>query len=1056
MNKWTVSVDLCFVVLLLAVAAVLLGFSKRDKAPLPHLGLSASEGEAFRAFYTKADSLLWNEEFDSAQIYLDELRFFYERGNDSLRWLVDALSDHINGYAWSGEEQYDSAVVYFEKAEENYRKLGRWEMAAFAQLDQALTGYFDQDLPLMESALDRASSSVKVLPFDHEFQEAVLGLKSVLYNATGDYDKAVETAQQELSLLLARGKIDSVNLAISYSNLGVFFDNRGDLDRAIDYYLASIRLNRETGEYSDAQYGNLSVTYSGKGQYEQALEYNRRHIAELQRFTREEKSPIEFRKAYLNRCGFFLRTAQYDSAEVYLFRALDLDRKLDRSDPLVYNNIGVLYRKTGQFEKAIDFNRRARDAYLQRYGFHHPRVALGWRNQAQVYDRQGKYEEAITSYHQALLSLVPTFSDSSYTAVPELEEYISPVDLLKTLRDKGDAMKAYAGQTGDRVMQQGALQTFQRAIDLVDILRREYQESSQQFWNEEIRPLVESAIDLAYTLYQREGEEAYLELAFRFAEKSKASLLAAAVQESAARNQAGIPDSLLEKEKQIKLDIAFYKERVFREKQKGQKANEDKILLWQSKILDRNRAYEALMVELESDFPVYFQLKYDEKTVGLDDIQEILPGDGALLEYFVGDDQSFAFLITPKEIKFRVLDHDIVLEDQLPAFIGQLRDRNQILEKGLSQELFQTYTSLAHGLYEGLIQPVLESPVKSLVVIPDGPLGYLPFELLLTQSSPEGAKVDYAALPYVLNESRVRYEYSATLLLFPLEDRKTSSSMIGFAPTYGQEVLAQARDAELFCEDPGSVNFGNLGKNQEEVRSVTKLLRGNSFLAQSATELTFKEQAGRHGILHLAMHGFVNQCNPLYSGLVFSQDGSNGQDSVRAPKMQIRSGPYPFEKSPQASRNDGFLHAYEIYAMQLNAELAVLSACNTGVGRLVQGEGIMSLARAFKYAGCPNIVTSLWQADDASTARIMETFYRHLEKGANKDEALQLAKLEYLQSSRRNHPFFWGTFILIGDDQPIPANGSSSYRWMLLLVLLIAGIGSGWWLRNRQRQLKTA
>jgi len=1038
------------ILFILVSLGFLLAFTEEGKEPLPELGLSPQDRQAFGQTFGKAEAFLWDEVYDSAQFYLDASLPYYQKGNDSLRWLVDAVSDHLKGNAWSGQEKYDSAVVYFQKAEEQYRRLQRWERLTYAQLDQALVGYFSLDHSLMESALDRASHSVMRLPVDHSFREAIPGLKSVLYNAVGDYDQAIEVALDGVERLLAQKKVDSAKLTTSYSNLGVYYDNKGDLDRAIEYYLASIQLDRESGGNTQTQYGNLSVTFSGKGQYDLALAYNLKHLQELRRFANEEESPGEFRRAYSNRGGFFLRTAHYDSAEVYLFQALALDQKADRSDPLIYNNLGVLYRKTGRYKDAIDFNRKALDTFTERYGPHHPRVALGWRNQAQVYDLQMRYEEAISSYHQALLSLVPSFTDSNVLAVPSLDEFISPVDLLKTLRDKAMAMQAYSKETDDINMLRGALNTFQRAIDLVDTLRNEYQEGSQQFWNEEIRPLFESSIDIAYTLYQSEGSPIYLDQAFLFFEKSKASLLAAAIQESSARSQAGIPDSLLEEEKRIKLDIAFYKEQTFREQQKGEKANEYKILLWRRKILERSLEQEVLMAKLEADFPSYFQMKYNRKVVTAEAVRKVLPEDGALLEYFVGEKKTYVFLISQTEVNLLELDHNRIQHELLPAFIDQLRDRRRVIEKGLSPEVFQEYGELAHGLYKELVEPVLGSPDKSLIVIPDGALGYLPFELLLTQPVSGPIEVDYTALSYVLSESRVRYEYSATLLSFPLKGRRPPASMIGFAPTYGEGVLAQARDAELFCEDPGTVNFGNLSNNQEEVSSISQLLGGSSFMAESASELIFKAEAGRHGILHLAMHGFVNQCNPLYSGLVFSKEGPGGRDSTRAPKMRAGIQPFQAERSPEASTNDGFLHAYEIYNMQLNADLVVLSACNTGVGRLVEGEGIMSLARAFKYAGCPNIVTSLWQADDASTAWIMEAFYQNLKEGKKKDEALRLAKLEYVQSSRRNHPFFWGTFILIGNDLPIPQKASlfNPRLWLGLLALVISGAGLIGWMRR--------
>ena len=132
------------------------------------------------------------------------------------------------------------------------------------------------------------------------------------------------------------------------------------------------------------------------------------------------------------------------------------------------------------------------------------------------------------------------------------------------------------------------------------------------------------------------------------------------------------------------------------------------------------------------------------------------------------------------------------------------------------------------------------------------------------------------------------------------------------------------------------------------------------------------------------------------------------------------------------SDNDGFLHAYEIYNLPLQARLAVLSACETGVGELVKGEGVMSLARAFHYAGCPSVVTSLWKVDDEATAQLMQYFYENLANGKTKSTALREAKLSYLKNApeSKKHPLYWAGFVLIGDDSEIILQESRNGKWL--------------------------
>ena len=158
------------------------------------------------------------------------------------------------------------------------------------------------------------------------------------------------------------------------------------------------------------------------------------------------------------------------------------------------------------------------------------------------------------------------------------------------------------------------------------------------------------------------------------------------------------------------------------------------------------------------------------------------------------------------------------------------------------------------------------------------------------------------------------------------------------------------------------------------------------------------------------MHAFSNAETPLLSGLAFTSDTN--------------------------STEDGFLHTAEIYELPLRAELAVLSACNTGYGKLIKGEGAMSLARAFRYAGCPSVAMSLWSVDDESTASIMQDFYKYLDEGFTKDQALRKAKVDYLSKSKKPHPYFWAPFILIGDEAPL-SRGAGIPIWLYVISSIL-------------------
>ena len=190
-------------------------------------------------------------------------------------------------------------------------------------------------------------------------------------------------------------------------------------------------------------------------------------------------------------------------------------------------------------------------------------------------------------------------------------------------------------------------------------------------------------------------------------------------------------------------------------------------------------------------------------------------------------------------------------------------------------------------------------------------------------------------------------------------------------------------------------NLNSLDHSREEVNNVVSIMKGKALIGDDATESNFMINAAKYGILHFAMHTLIDDEDPMASKLIFTQNND--------------------------STEDGLLNAYEIYNLKLNAKLAVLSACKTGTGKLSKGEGIMSLARGFLFAGIPSIVMTMWEVEDISGAEIMTEFYKQLKVGIGTDEALRNAKLTYLKQSDplQSHPYFWAAYVQIGKTTPI-------------------------------------
>ena len=300
-----------------------------------------------------------------------------------------------------------------------------------------------------------------------------------------------------------------------------------------------------------------------------------------------------------------------------------------------------------------------------------------------------------------------------------------------------------------------------------------------------------------------------------------------------------------------------------------------------------------------------------------------------------------------------------------------------------------------------------------MIIVPDDVLGYLSFETLVN-SNDTVAKSKFRDFDYLIQSHSVSYSYSGTLLFQHLLKKKHhKTNYLAMAPNYDNienssgDSFTSLRDIEKYLIP--------LQYTMEEVKNIGDVFKGKSLLEKEATEANFKKYASDYRILHFAMHALINDEDPLASKLIFTLNND--------------------------TLEDGFLNTYEIYDLNLNADLAVLSACKTGVGKLSKGEGIMSLARGFLYAGVPGIVMTLWEVEDVSSVNIMDEFYRNLKEGFSKDIALRNSKLTYLNNADQlqSHPYFWAAFVQIGDNSPVTSSNLPKYLIYGVVVFLLLG-----------------
>jgi hypothetical protein len=504
---------------------------------------------------------------------------------------------------------------------------------------------------------------------------------------------------------------------------------------------------------------------------------------------------------------------------------------------------------------------------------------------------------------------------------------------------KANLMYELYYQTHDSIKyMKSAFKTNDLAVQLMDIIRAGFNfEESKFILDRENIEVYHQGILFAYLLYKKSGGDyQYLNKAFEYSEKSKYSVLFSSMKELEARNVSGIPETLQTLAKTLRLDIPFYEKIISEEKAKS-KPDQNKIGRWHNILFQRNKSYDSLIDLFELKYPDYYQLKYNIKRADISEIQSSLNKNDVLVEYSLSHDWLYTFFIT----RYTCTLTRNAIDSSFYASICQFREL--ILKKDYSKASVSTYASVAGFLYSKLLQngaPLLKN--KNLIIIPDGKLGTIPFEALITEIPTEDS-LTFKTLPYLVYKNPLGYGYSATIYKNSMEIKKQSyeTTVLSIAPTFSPS------DPELIKElQTRDDNLINLVGAKEEVRAINKLFKGKILLDSAATKSNFVKYAPDYQIIHISTHGIMNDKIPMESKLAFCREKQNP--------------------------NYNYLYVYEIFGLVFKkTELAVLSACNTGYGQLQEGEGILSLSRGFLYSGIPSVVSTLWSVNDFSTSKMM-------------------------------------------------------------------------------------
>lgn len=795
-----------------------------------------------------------------------------------------------------------------------------------------------------------------------------------------------------------------------YSNKGQAYVHVADYEKALIYFnkalaLANASLDKKHPQILSLNM-NIGYVYEKKKEYANALKYYLASIPD----NNENASLI---KTYSNLASLYNSMNDRIKADVYYVKALNMAEKILGPE---HPETALLYTRYGYFllfdpvkNDEINYFNKALAISLKHYGNKSREVSNIYTNIGNYYFIHNETRKSLNFYQKAIIAIVKNFNSQNVYSNPEIKDAEPELYLVNALNGKAEALAVMGGSKN--LIQ--SLNTYKLAVKVIDKARTAFQDEESKLMIADVsKSTFQKTVGIASELYKTTKDLKYLSDAFEYCDKSKSAVLISSMQDMEAQHFGKIPNEILGLEKQLKLNISTFRRFIYEEKQKAE-PDIKKINGWESRVFEFTVRYDSLTVVLENKYPEYFKFKYSEPVVSMDKIQHSLESDNLLIEYMLSDSVLYTFAINNKTFKLYTQPIDSSFYHDIRSIVSATNNNSMF---NANEKDFISYGKAASHLYNKLVKPVSKDfKEKRFIIIPDGEISYISFDLLLT-GMPDTSFMDFRKLPYLIRDKVISYSTSAILQFsgFRQHERKPIRNILAMAPGY--ENLTDTTKTAFTDENGNKLYLLPIPGVEKEMQGIKNSMFAKKITGSSATEQRFKEEVGKYNILHLAMHSIINNNQPMLSKLVFYQNN----DTVE----------------------DGMLNTYELFSMDLNAGLAVLSACNTGSGKLLKGEGVMNLARGFIYAGVPCIVMTMWSVDDESSARIVKKFYEYLEDGMPKDEALRQAKLDLLNEGDplRSHPFYWAAYVNIGDNSPMHFRSVFfTYSLYIICTLLVLG-----------------
>jgi CHAT domain-containing protein len=884
-------------------------------------------------------------------------------------------------------------------------------------------GAYDKALPLYFESKD-----IKEKLFSPQNTSYATALNNIayLYQKMGKYNEALPLFIEAKDIRESILGNEHYLYTQSLNNLAILYQTLGEYNKALPLYLQAKDLREKVLGKNHPDYAssvnNLGTLYYKMQKYLNSvgLMLEAKNIREK---TLGKKHP-DYASSLNNIAGIYRKIKKYKEALPFLIEAKEIKEKmLGKSHPSFASSLSNLaqnYKDMEEFKLALPLMMQAKKIRAQTLGINHPSYTLSLNNLTALHIKMAEVEKSWQTAEEALNSslgfeIAHNYDKKWFEQImnAELASNKHIKNLLISLKNVFEIL-AIENSNKDNKAKQIVVADLASAL-LTKYINRVTNEKDK------LRMLKMNNDWAIKSLNVLNFNQDNIK-AFTISDKNKSVLLLQATKSEKAYQIGELPDSLIREDKKVHKKHSEVQAKLLQKRTKEEKDSLRNILI------NLNFKIDEFKRLLKKEYPKHYQLKYLQNKLKLNDLQNNMDDKTVLIEYAIADTLLHIFKISNKDIFWikNTLPKKIFF-DKVNLYHKALK--NYSLLKENKEKAYEKYISIAHWFYQQLIEPVLKekSGIENLIIVTDGELGHLPFETFLTKPAPQKL-TDYKALNYLMNKYNISYNYSASLWKDIKETAKAQNNgqILAIAANYDIKMDSSMTDVRLPTDQWLREKLSPLPSARKEVEALQQKYSGFFAFDSLASEKTVKEKASQYAILHFATHGILDAKRPVLSSLALSEDN----DSIES----------------------NFLQAHEISKMELNADLVVLSACETGYGKFEQGNGIASLARSFMYAGASSLIVSLWKVNDLSTSKIMGNLYENLANGLPKDEALRLSKQQYMQSAQgiMAHPAFWSPFILMGNSEPVNIKEKGNFlpylTGGLLLLIFVAA-----WSWNKKR-----